>query len=146
MVCRKNSGRKYAVSKHCKILQVAKIRNTTKFRRWRKFATCEILQVAKIRNLRNSAGCEKSRPAKFYRLRNFRNPAKFHCFLFSSTFCSSFLAFSAHLSFWSLICNAENSSCLDRLDNFGINSLQKLQNYPQNAIIRIVGTLMCKSG
>ena len=30
-----------------------------------------------------------------------------------------------------LICNAEfdsNSSCLDRLNNFGINSLQKLQN------------------
>ena len=37
-----------------------------------------------------------------------------------------FVAFSALLSFWSLICNAEcdsNSSCLDRLNNFGINSL-----------------------
>ena len=42
-----------------------------------------------------------------------------------------FVAFSALLSFWSLICNAEfdsNSSCLDRLNNFDINSLQKLQN------------------
>ena len=44
---------------------------------------------------------------------------------------SNFLTFSALLSFWFLICNAEfdlNSSCLDRLNNFGINSLQKLQN------------------
>ena len=59
----------------------------------------------------------------------------------SSVFCYSFL--------WSLICNAEfdlNSSCLDRLNNFGIISSQKLQNLPQNAISRIVGTLMCKSG
>ena len=42
-----------------------------------------------------------------------------------------FVAFSALFSFWSLICNAEfdsNSSCLDRLNNFAINSLQKLQN------------------
>ena len=64
--------------------------------------------------------------------------------------CSStFLAFSALLSFWYLICNAEfdsNSSCLDRLSNFGIYSLQKLQNLPQNAISRIIGTLMCKLG
>ena len=40
---------------------------------------------------------------------------------FSSIFCYSFL--------WSLICNAEfdsNSSCLDRLNNFGIISSQKL--------------------
>ena len=67
----------------------------------------------------NSATCENSQPAKF------------HYFHFSSTLCSSFLAFSALLSFLSLICNTEfdsNSSCLDRLDNFGINSLQKLQN------------------
>ena len=62
------------------------------------------------------------------------------------------LHFSSHfalLSFWFLICNAEfdsNSSCLDRLNNFGIISLQKLQNFPQNVISRIVGTLMCKSG
>ena len=44
--------------------------------------------------------------------------------------CSStFLAFSALLSFWYLICNAEfdsNSSCLDRLNNFGTISSQKL--------------------
>ena len=43
----------------------------------------------------------------------------------------NFVAFSALLSFWSLICNVEfdsNSSCFDRLNNFGINSLQKLQN------------------
>ena len=41
-----------------------------------------------------------------------------------------FVAFFALLSL-SLICNAEfdsNSSCLDRLNNFVINSLQKLQN------------------
>ena len=59
-----------------------------------------------------------------------------------------FLLFSGLLSLWFLICNVEfdsNSSCLDRLNNFGINSLQKLQNCPQNAISRIIGTLMCKS-
>ena len=42
-----------------------------------------------------------------------------------------FVAFSALLSFWSLIRNAKfdsNSSSLDRLNNFGINNLQKLQN------------------
>ena len=72
----------------------------------------------------NFTGCEISHPAKFCRLRNFRNPAKF-------LRCSNFLVFSALLSLWFLICNAEfdsNSSCLDRLNNFGINSLQKLQN------------------
>ena len=40
-----------------------------------------------------------------------------------------FLLFSAPLSFWLLIINAEfdlNSLCLDRLNNFGINNLQKL--------------------
>ena len=44
---------------------------------------------------------------------------------------SNFLSFYALISFWSLICNAEfnsNSLCLDQLNNFGINSLQKLQN------------------
>ena len=58
---------------------------------------------------------------------------------FSSIFYYSFL--------WSLICNAKlnlNSSCLDLLNNFGIISSQKLQNLPQNAISRIVRTLMCK--
>ena len=42
-----------------------------------------------------------------------------------------FFVFSSLLSFWSLICNAEfdpNSSCLDRLNNFGMISSQKLQN------------------
>ena len=34
-----------------------------------------------------------------------------------------------------------NSSCLDRLNNFGIIGSQKLQNLPQNVIIKIVGTL-----
>ena len=51
------------------------------------------------------------------------------------------------LSFWDLIYNYEfdsNSLCLDRLNNFGIISSQKLQNLPQNEISRIVGTLMCK--
>ena len=64
-------------------------------------ATCEILQVAKI-----------SQSCKIF--------AMLH-----------FLLFSAPLSFWFLICNAEfnsNSLCLDQLNNFGINSLQKLQN------------------
>ena len=64
--------------------------------------------------------------------------------------CSStFLAFSALLSFWYLICNAEfdlDSSCLDLLSNFGTDSLQKLLNLPQNAISRIIGTLMCELG
>ena len=60
-----------------------------------------------------------------------------------------FLLFSALLSSWSLIYDVEfdsNSSCLDRLNNVGMISSQKLQNLPQNAISRIVGTLMCKSG
>ena len=42
---------------------------------------------------------------------------------------SNFLSFSTLLSFWSLICNAEldsNSSCLDRLNNFGTISSKKL--------------------
>ena len=59
-----------------------------------------------------------------------------------------FLLFSALLSSRSLIYDVEfdsNSSCLDRLNNVGMISLQKLQNLPQNAISRIVGTLMCKS-
>ena len=45
-----------------------------------------------------------------------------------------FLLFSAILSSWFLIYNAEfdsNSLCLDRLNNFGIISSQKLQNLPQ---------------
>ena len=57
-----------------------------------------------------------------------------------------FLLFSALLSSWSLIYDVEfdsNSSCLDRLNNVGIISSQNLL---QNAISRIVGTLMCKSG
>ena len=55
----------------------------------------------------------------------------------------------ALLSFWSLICNVEldsNSSCIDRLNNFGTISLQKLQNLPQNEISRIIWTIMCKLG
>ena len=75
---------------------------------------------------------------QFRGLRNF-------CSLPNCSF--NFLAFSALLSFWSLICNAEfdsNFSCLDRLNNFGMASSQKLKNFPQNAISRIVGTLMCK--
>ena len=64
------------------------------------------------------------------------------------SYSSKISAFSALLSFSSLICNAKsdsNFSCLNRINNFGINSLQKLQNLSQNAISRIVGTLMCKS-
>ena len=63
--------------------------------------------------------------------------------------CFLFLLFSALLSSWSLIYDVEfnsNSSCLDRLNNVGMISSQKLQNLPENAISRIVGTLMCKSG
>ena len=60
-----------------------------------------------------------------------------------------FSSLFALLSLWDLICNDEfdsNSSCLDRLNNFGIISSQKLKNLPQNVINKIVGTLMCKSG
>ena len=60
-----------------------------------------------------------------------------------------FSSLLALLSFWDLIYNDEfdsNSSFLDRLNNFGTISSQKLQNLPQNAISRIAGTLMCKSG
>ena len=63
--------------------------------------------------------------------------------------CFLFLLFSALLSSWSLIYDVEfdsNSLCLDRLNNVGMISSQKLQNLPQNAISGIVGTLMCKSG
>ena len=72
----------------------------------------QISQVVKFRNLRNSAGWEI-----FAILQNFT--------------ASLFVILSAPLSFWSMICNAEsdlNSLCLNQLDNFGINSLQKLQN------------------
>ena len=57
--------------------------------------------------------------------------------------------FPSLLSSWSLINDVEfdsNSSCWDRLNNVGMISSQKLKNLPQNAISRIVGTLMCKSG
>ena len=63
--------------------------------------------------------------------------------------CFLFLLFYALISSWSLIYDVEfdsNSSCLDRLNNVGMISSQKLQNLPQNAISRIVGTLMCKFG
>ena len=58
-----------------------------------------------------------------------RTSAKFFAFSFSA----SALSFSASASSFLLIlfCNVEfdsNSSCLDRIDNLGINSLQKLQN------------------
>ena len=59
------------------------------------------------------------------------------------------LMFYGLLSLWFLISNVEfdsNSSWFDRLNNFAINSLQKIQNYLENAISRITGTLMCKSG
>ena len=62
---------------------------------------------------------------------------------------SFFFYFFSLLSSWSLIYDVEfdsNSSCLDRLNNVGMISSQKLQNLPQNAISIIVGTLMCKSG
>ena len=62
--------------------------------------------------------------AKFRRLQKFLDLVKF-------LLCSIFFVFSALLSFWSMICNAKfdlNSLCLDRLNKFGINSLQKLQN------------------
>ena len=52
--------------------------------------------------------------------RKFRTSAKFSASSFSAS-APSFLLI--------LICNVEfdsNSSCLDRLDNLGINSLQKL--------------------
>ena len=61
--------------------------------------------------------------AKFRRLRNFTTQQNFCCGPFSYVFCSFFLL--------ALIFNVEfdsNSSCLDRLNNFGIKSLQKLQN------------------
>ena len=73
----------------------------------------QISQPGKIRNLGNFASCEN-----FATLQNF-------------LLCSNFFVFFVLLSFWSLICNAEfdsNSLCLDRLNNFGINSLEKLQN------------------
>ena len=60
-----------------------------------------------------------------------------------------FSSLFALLSFWDLICNDEfnsGSSCLNRLNNFGMTSSQKLQNFRPNAISRIAGTLMCKSG
>ena len=46
-------------------------------------------------------------------------------------YCGPFSSISTLLSFWFMIFNVEfdsNSSCLDRLNNLDINSLQKLQN------------------
>ena len=71
-----------------------------------------------------------------------------HCSLHPILQLAIFL-FSSLLSSWSLMYGVEfdsNSSCLDRLNNVGMISSQKLKNLPQNAISRIVGTLMCKSG
>ena len=88
-------------------------------RRLRKFATCEILQVEKF-----------SQPCKI--------PA-----------VTQFLMFYAPFSLWLMTCSFEfglDSSCLSRLNDFGIVSLQKLQNLPQNAIRSIAGTLMCQLG
>ena len=71
-----------------------------------------------------SKGAKIKMQEAFSQATKISQPAKFPA-------CSNFLAFSALLSFWFLICNAEfdsNFSCLDRLDNFGINSLPKLQN------------------
>ena len=75
----------------------------------------------------NSATCENSQVAKFRNRAKFRNSAKFRNL--RNFAMLNFLLFSAPLSFWFLICNAEfdlNSLCLDQLNNFGINSLQKL--------------------
>ena len=59
--------------------------------------------------------------------RKFRTSAKFsHC---GAKFSASSFSASASSFLLILICNVEfdlNSSCLDRLDNLGINSLQKL--------------------
>ena len=56
--------------------------------------------------------------------KSFLHGAKFS---HSSAKLLDFPAFFALLSFWFLICNADfnsNSTCLDRLDNLGIISLQ----------------------
>ena len=62
--------------------------------------------------------------------RQFRTSAKFSHHGAKFSHCGA--KFSAAPSFLQiLICNIEfdsNSSCLDRLDNLGINSLQKIQN------------------
>ena len=72
--------------------------------RLRIFGTCEILQVEKI-----SQPCKISAVAQF-------------------------LMFSTSFSFWLLTCSSEfglDSSCLSRVNDFGIVSLQKLQNLPK---------------
>ena len=96
--------------------------------------------IAKI-----SLGLRKFR----YAIEKFIVPLCYILRLLSIAPCFIFLLFSSLLSSWSLIYDVEfdsNSSCLDRLNNVGMISSQKLQNLPQNAISRIVGTLMCKSG
>ena len=63
--------------------------------------------------------------------------------------CFLFILFSDLLSSWSLIYDVEfdsNSSCLDRLNNVGMISSQKLQNLPQNEISSTIGTRTCQLG
>ena len=72
--------------------------------------------------------CENSHCAKIShraKILQVRKPTKF---LHPSAKLLDFPAFSALLSFWFLIYNADfdsNSTCLDRLDNLGIINLQK---------------------
>ena len=97
----------------------------------------KLQQKQQQREMQENRGCRMNSAGAV----NSAAGTKFRMLHFSSLF--------ALLSFWDLICNNEfdsNSLCLDRLNNFGIISSQKLQNLPQNAISRIVGTLMCKSG
>ena len=73
-------------------------------------------------NERSFARCENSHSAKISHDAKIWHP---------SAKLLDFPAFFAHLSFWFLFYNVEfdsNSMCLDRLDNLGIISLQKLQN------------------
>ena len=58
-----------------------------------------------------------------------KNQENVEAFSHPSAKLLDFPASFAILSFWFLICNVEfdlNSTCLDRLDNLGIISLQKL--------------------
>ena len=107
--------------------------------------------TTRVERIKNKNCSKKLRCVKCRRTGGCRNSARAGGIsqVLQFPYSFTFLAFSAFLSFWYLIWNVEfdlNSSCSDRLNNFGTISSQKLQNLPQSVIIKILGTVMRKSG
>ena len=86
-----------------------------------------VKKIKRRRKVNNGVKDEQWRRRQFCNLRNFAGCENFAALLSAS----SLLLVSASLFFWFLTYSFEfdlNSSCLDPLHNFGINSLQNLRN------------------